>query len=142
FDELYQGDGAGNFTPAALPNQTNPLTVQAHPTLDGTGRAAYGIATGDFDGDGDIDIFVNNYGAGRPALDSPPLYIDHNFLWRNDGGMQFTDVGVEAGVAATQRGIGGVEQEEPVVMGRSEEHTSELQSRENLVCRLLLEKKK
>src|SRR5690606_41687257 len=27
-------------------------------------------------------------------------------------------------------------------MSRSEEHTSELQSRENLVCRLLLEKKK
>src|SRR5690606_39578181 len=29
-----------------------------------------------------------------------------------------------------------------VAHGRSEEHTSELQSRENLVCRLLLEKKK
>src|SRR5690606_39903432 len=28
----------------------------------------------------------------------------------------------------------------PVDKGRSEEHTSELQSRENLVCRLLLEK--
>src|SRR5690606_41958413 len=28
------------------------------------------------------------------------------------------------------------------IYGRSEEHTSELQSRENLVCRLLLEKKK
>src|SRR5690606_41828429 len=28
-----------------------------------------------------------------------------------------------------------------VFIGRSEEHTSELQSRENLVCRLLLEKK-
>src|SRR5690606_40168043 len=28
----------------------------------------------------------------------------------------------------------------PTVYGRSEEHTSELQSRENLVCRLLLEK--
>src|SRR5436309_13988717 len=28
------------------------------------------------------------------------------------------------------------------VLHRSEEHTSELQSRENLVCRLLLEKKK
>src|SRR6266511_365659 len=27
-------------------------------------------------------------------------------------------------------------------VGRSEEHTSELQSRENIVCRLLLEKKK
>src|SRR5690606_11539678 len=29
----------------------------------------------------------------------------------------------------------------PEKFGRSEEHTSELQSRENLVCRLLLEKK-
>src|SRR5690625_6503636 len=31
---------------------------------------------------------------------------------------------------------------EPVVFPRSEEHTSELQSRGHLVCRLLLEKKK
>src|SRR5690606_41475431 len=31
---------------------------------------------------------------------------------------------------------------DPQVGDRSEEHTSELQSRENLVCRLLLEKKK
>src|SRR5690606_40611639 len=31
---------------------------------------------------------------------------------------------------------------EPGITIRSEEHTSELQSRENLVCRLLLEKKK
>src|SRR2546427_1316158 len=30
----------------------------------------------------------------------------------------------------------------PLVEGRSEEHTSELQSQSNLVCRLLLEKKK
>src|SRR5690606_41698313 len=30
----------------------------------------------------------------------------------------------------------------PIASLRSEEHTSELQSRENLVCRLLLEKKK
>src|SRR5690606_40717683 len=45
-------------------------------------------------------------------------------------------------------GLAGVELEHPVadeavaIAGRSEEHTSELQSRENLVCRLLLEKKK
>src|SRR5438093_3756774 len=32
--------------------------------------------------------------------------------------------------------------DESVVRGRSEEHTSELQSLTNLVCRLLLEKKK
>src|SRR2546427_6042869 len=30
----------------------------------------------------------------------------------------------------------------PLTWGRSEEHTSELQSQSNLVCRLLLEKKK
>src|SRR5690606_41897072 len=36
----------------------------------------------------------------------------------------------------------GFAQRADVVLGRSEEHTSELQSRENLVCRLLLEKKK
>src|SRR3712207_8888287 len=32
--------------------------------------------------------------------------------------------------------------EEKITEGRSEEHTSELQSRQYLVCRLLLEKKK
>src|SRR3712207_9273136 len=32
--------------------------------------------------------------------------------------------------------------EEAIYLGRSEEHTSELQSRQYLVCRLLLEKKK
>src|SRR5215475_3847537 len=42
-----------------------------------------------------------------------------------------------AGVSATGRRCGA-----PGCRARSEEHTSELQSRENLVCRLLLEKKK
>src|SRR5690606_39934610 len=37
---------------------------------------------------------------------------------------------------------GGPEPAPPGLELRSEEHTSELQSRENLVCRLLLEKKK
>src|SRR2546422_7457471 len=41
------------------------------------------------------------------------------------------------GLRAPHRGIG-----RPVVAPRSEEHTSELQSRLHLVCRLLLEKKK
>src|SRR2546427_2503121 len=49
-------------------------------------------------------------------------------------------------------GAGDVPSEDPVIVGllgadfaienRSEEHTSELQSQSNLVCRLLLEKKK
>src|SRR5690606_39398957 len=46
------------------------------------------------------------------------------------------DVEPEAGAETVLRAPSG----HPVL--RSEEHTSELQSRENLVCRLLLEKKK
>src|SRR5688572_31433425 len=38
--------------------------------------------------------------------------------------------------------IGAADSESVAVMKRSEEHTSELQSQSNLVCRLLLEKKK
>src|SRR5690606_39684719 len=37
---------------------------------------------------------------------------------------------------------GRVQRGQLLLLERSEEHTSELQSRENLVCRLLLEKKK
>src|SRR5436309_6048362 len=46
--------------------------------------------------------------------------------------------------AATASGAGGrpVRSRLKRRSSRSEEHTSELQSRENLVCRLLLEKKK
>src|SRR5690606_41875411 len=43
------------------------------------------------------------------------------------------ELGEGDGAALVDRAVGG---------HRSEEHTSELQSRENLVCRLLLEKKK
>src|SRR2546430_11532635 len=56
-------------------------------------------------------------------------------------------VGVERVAAELERGaVRGraarlpVDEREPAV--RSEEHTSELQSQSNLVCRLLLEKKK
>src|SRR5690606_41404166 len=38
--------------------------------------------------------------------------------------------------------VGEISDGTATVQPRSEEHTSELQSRENLVCRLLLEKKK
>src|SRR5260370_32108928 len=50
------------------------------------------------------------------------------------------DHGDEVGAAVLHAGLLGHGQE--AVHGRSEEHTSELQSHLNLVCRLLLEKKK
>ena len=46
---------------------------------------------------------------------------------------------VAAGIYA---GYGSLVYATPVLGGRSEEHTSELQSPDHLVCRLLLEKKK
>src|SRR3989442_7554568 len=54
---------------------------------------------------------------------------------------RFTRTGVEIG---TERAIAllGAEPERFGALKRSEEHTSELQSRPHLVCRLLLEKKK
>src|SRR5690606_41850342 len=55
------------------------------------------------------------------------------------------DVDLEGGAADEPVGLHvRLSREDNVVGGefRSEEHTSELQSRENLVCRLLLEKKK
>src|SRR5436305_7874291 len=41
-----------------------------------------------------------------------------------------------------QRGMQALRRHPPLEVHRSEEHTSELQSRPHLVCRLLLEKKK
>src|SRR5690606_41476535 len=54
--------------------------------------------------------------------------------WRRQGHGRTGRRAGWQGAAADQRAAAGA--------GRSEEHTSELQSRENLVCRLLLEKKK
>src|SRR2546427_7742392 len=49
--------------------------------------------------------------------------------------------GLEAGLRALERGRAATGLHAPD-RSRSEEHTSELQSQSNLVCRLLLEKKK
>ncbi|PKN58530.1 MAG: hypothetical protein CVU56_05475 [Deltaproteobacteria bacterium HGW-Deltaproteobacteria-14] len=115
-DELYKGDGAGNWSFVTLPEQTDPKTLEVHPSYVGVSRAAYGLAVADYDDDGDLDIFVNNYGAGRPALDSEPSYFEQNFLWRNDGAMTFVDAAGPEQVDATARGIGGVQKESPVIM--------------------------
>src|SRR5690606_39920974 len=48
-------------------------------------------------------------------------------------------IGVSATTAAFAANVGGTDPDD-VTIDRSEEHTSELQSRENLVCSLLLEK--
>src|SRR5690606_6225243 len=51
------------------------------------------------------------------------------------------EVRVTEDYVAKVTGLHGIDRDALAALGRSEEHTSELQSRENLVCRLLLEKK-
>src|SRR5690606_40478226 len=81
---------------------------------------------------------------------------DENVLQTEPGGQRLLHVGKSVQVAddlleaeenllavlADFHAPRGGDQQARVLQERSEEHTSELQSRENLVCRLLLEKKK
>src|SRR5690606_41629769 len=67
-------------------------------------------------------------GAGHPRF-------DRRFLRRRPVGDR-----IMLAVVASSSAAGAAFVQQPGVV-RSEEHTSELQSRENLVCRLLLEKK-
>src|SRR5258707_11501584 len=67
--------------------------------------------------------FVNVWSAGRLALDGHPAWA---YDW---------DIQKQVQVAVLGQSYQGN-------FARSEEHTSELQSRQYLVCRLLLEKKK
>src|SRR5690554_7503722 len=56
--------------------------------------------------------------------------------------LERINANLEVQKAKQQKIIQEQEQEKKALEGRSEEHTSELQSRPHLVCRLLLEKKK
>src|SRR5690606_40930142 len=73
--------------------------------------------------------------------------IIHSFPTRRSSDLGRVDI-VDAddrevvGDAQDPHGGGDEAGGDQFVVARSEEHTSELQSRENLVCRLLLEKKK
>src|SRR5207302_8518430 len=67
-----------------------------------------------------------------PRLPAGQRRFDENLLCRAQAGRLRHQNPGRSGVAIFLLALGT----------RSEEHTSELQSRENLVCRLLLEKKK
>jgi hypothetical protein len=80
-DRLYINLGNGTFE-----NQAVAWGIaQAH--------AGNGVACGDFDRDGDIDIYVSSYGTAQDNLGQ----IGRHRLYRNDGGF-FTEVAVAFGV--------------------------------------------
>src|SRR5260221_4683367 len=75
------------------------------------------------------------------ALGATIIYEDRTFIPRALGGVYIPDT-----VMWVPRALGGTVQSfllrSLTLAGRSEEHTSELQSHSDLVCRLLLAKKK
>ncbi len=86
-DRLYLNDGRGHFrhVPDALP----PLT-------DNGGV----VAPGDYDGDGDVDLFVGSRVVSRSYGLTPPSH-----LLRNDGTGRFTDVTREVAPALLEAGM-------------------------------------
>src|SRR5690606_42124948 len=79
---------------------------------------------------------------GEPIDGLPPVEADERWSihrYRHKRPDSFRITTGEGRVFET--GIKAIDLLAPLERGRSEEHTSELQSRENLVCRLLLEKK-
>src|SRR3712207_7701476 len=78
-----------------------------------------------------LDLPGVDVGALQGALDGGPAE-----LGRVEGGEATAHLADGGAGGSEDHGLGHAEQD------RSEEHTSELQSRQYLVCRLLLEKKK
>src|SRR5207302_11342032 len=82
----------------------------------------------------DHDGYVDDWGGiERWLILTDGLGLDRDYAISQEGALPATKYAVEAHVHFVR--------EKPLVEARSEEHTSELQSRENLICRLLLEKK-
>src|SRR5690606_41740605 len=69
-----------------------------------------------------------------------PPRQDSSVAWSSATGIRMRRI--SRPILANLAGICELLWSAPIAGWRSEEHTSELQSRENLVCRLLLEKKK
>src|SRR3989475_5246098 len=82
-----------------------------------------------------------------PGVEYPPHVVERHQLELEDArrpqhGVPGLDSAQELAASREARVVEAAERAVPAHRGRSEEHTSELQSQSNLVCRLLLEKKK
>src|SRR2546430_6999275 len=78
----------------------------------------------------------------RSGLDGPGGALDLELAVDDQLISLGPDVGRGEANLGRPLGVEEVRREQMAVQLRSEEHTSELQSQSNLVCRLLLEKKK
>src|SRR6266540_564343 len=123
--------GAGNGTQLSAPVQA-PITVcgNAVAVIGKAQASCQGTATATNSGGGSgTGNTSGNYGALNGSQASAPIQLPISLCGNAVGNAQAS---CEGGSTATNSGGGS----------RSEEHTSELQSHHDLVCRLLLEKKK
>src|SRR5690606_42038467 len=116
-----------------------------HPAVSAAGHDRYG-PSGDYGplpapGPGAVAAIPARAAGRAPGLTGAPVSADSRWLLPRRPAARArhrrcrTPAAAHGVIAAWRRQF-------PATAARSEEHTSELQSRENLVCRLLLEKKK
>ncbi len=74
----YENQGDGMFFEVGLFSGTSL-------SADGAAQAGMGVDTGDYDNDGDLDLFVTNY------------QLENNALYRNDGAV-FSETSFRAGI--------------------------------------------
>src|SRR5690606_32355206 len=101
-----------------------------------------GLHAKDFHLDDSYSLFGGGSVSLKEVIGKKPVYLKFWASWCLDCRRELPSLeqayrtyGEEIAMFAVNLNINETEE-------RSEEHTSELQSRENLVCRLLLEKKK
>src|SRR3989449_4667546 len=144
--QLFAKEGAAVFLTARTEKELASTTAAI---ATAGGRAAYSVADLSREADctqivaaarekfGKIDVLVNNaghYGPVVPVEDYPPAEFDKVISIHLRAAFLLSKL-VLPEMYARKSGV-------ILNMSRSEEHTSELQSRLHLVCRLLLEKKK
>src|SRR5690606_6732819 len=131
-DVLIIGSGAAGLTLALqLADHAQVTVLSKGPLTEGSTYYAQGGIAAVFDENDSIESHVEDTlvaGAGLCDIDAVKFTTSHakeSLQWLIDIGVGFDRV-----------------DDGQFHLNRSEEHTSELQSREKLVCRLLLEKKK
>src|SRR5690606_37675460 len=136
----------------AVPEQAPASGGVPHRALEGHSAWARGPGH-DLGGSGAAVALLHalgRYSGGRRAAPAPAL-PGHASAGRRParlagvaraGAGVGREPGAAAGAGPGARAVAGAGADRAGLLPRSEEHTSELQSRENLVCRLLLEKKK